>query len=147
MKLRKSDLQLETIVSRITKNELDLQPDFQRGEIWNLKRRQRLIDTSLRVWYVPAVHIVIESDGREVVLDGQQRLAAIRDFMTNDLRVDGKIDPLNPNIQALDGKRFSELPDNVQCAVNRFELQLITLTDYEPQDPNELFFRLINRTT
>lgn len=142
MRLRKSDLQLETIFSRIMKNELDLQPDFQRGEIWDLKRRQRLIDTILRDWYVPAVHIVIELDGREVVLDGQQRLAAIRDFFRDGFRVDGKIDPPNAMIQALDGKRFSDLPENMQYAVNRFELQIITLTDYEPQEPNELFFRL-----
>lgn len=142
MKLRKSDLQLETIVSRIVKKELDLQPDFQRGEIWDLKRRQRLIDTVIRDWYVPAVHIVIESDGREVVLDGQQRLAAIRDFVAGDFRVDGRIEPISPVIQALDGMRFSDLPENVQRAVNRFELQVVTLTDYEPQEPNELFFRL-----
>ena len=142
MKLRKSDLQIETIVSRIVKGELDLQPNFQRGEVWDLKRRQRLVDTVLRDWYIPAVHIVIETDGREVVLDGQQRLAAIRDFVTGGIRVNGKIEPHNRAIQALDGKRFSKLPDNVQRAVNRFELQVITLTDYEPQEPNELFFRL-----
>lgn len=142
MRLSKSDLQVETIVSRITKNELDLQPNFQRGEVWDLKRRQRLIDTILRDWYVPAVHIVVEANGREVVLDGQQRLAAIRDFMKDGFSVDGKIDPPNPKIQALDGMRFSGLPAAEQYAVNRFVLQVITLTDYEPQEPNELFFRL-----
>ena len=73
MKLDKSDLQLETIVSRINAGELDLQPDFQRGEIWDTKRRQRLVDTILREWYVPAIHIVVDTDGEEVVLDGQQR--------------------------------------------------------------------------
>lgn len=142
MKLRKSDLQLETIVSRIRREELDLQPNFQRGEIWDTKRRQRLIDTILRDWYVPAIHIVIESDGREVLLDGQQRLAAIRDFVADGFRVDGKIDPRNEAILTYDGMRFSQLPEMVQRALYRFELQVITLTDYEPQEPNELFFRL-----
>jgi hypothetical protein len=74
MKLDKSDLQLETIVSRINAGELDLQPDFQRGEIWDTKRRQRLVDTILREWYVPAIHIVVDTDGEEVVLDGSKGL-------------------------------------------------------------------------
>lgn len=109
MKLDKSDLQLETVISRIKAKELDLQPDFQRGEVWDLKRRQRLIDTILRGWYVPAVHVVVGSDGREVVLDGQQRLAAIRDFEKDDIRIDGMIDPPNETMKALHGLRYSEL--------------------------------------
>lgn len=142
MKIDKSDLQLESLVSRINEREIDLQPDFQRGEIWDSKRRQRLIDTILRGWYVPAIHIVIDSSGGEVVLDGQQRLAAIRDFFADEIRVDGGIDPPNEKIRQMEGLRFSGLPDDVQRAVKRFVLQVITLSDYEPQEPNELFFRL-----
>lgn len=142
MKIEKSELQLESVVSRISLREIDLQPDFQRGEVWDRRRRQRLIDTVLRGWYVPAIHIVVEEDGAEVVLDGQQRLAAIRDFFQDELRIDGTIEPPDPRIDALHNKRFSELPEEVRRAVNRFVLQIITLTDYEPQEPNELFFRL-----
>lgn len=142
MKLEKSDLQLETIVSRIRAGELDLQPDFQRGEIWDSKRRQRLIDTVLREWYVPAIHIVIDSDGAEVVLDGQQRLAAIRDFFADKIRVNGQTEPEDARIIALDGLRYSRLPTATRRAVNRFVLPIITLSEYEPQEPNELFFRL-----
>lgn len=142
MKLGKSDLQLESIVSRIDAGELDLQPDFQRGEIWDLKRRQRLIDTILREWYVPAIHIVVNSDKEEVVLDGQQRLAAVRDFFANKFRIDGKISPEDESIQALDGLKYSQLPDPIRRALNRFVLPIITLSEYGPQEPNELFFRL-----
>jgi hypothetical protein len=98
MKLSRSELQLETIVRRIVDQELDLQPGFQRGEIWDRPRRQRLIDTILRDWYVPAVHIVKDEDGSEVVLDGQQRLAAIRDFFADQFPVDGKIEPQSNEI-------------------------------------------------
>lgn len=142
MKLEKSDLQLETIVSRINARELDLQPDFQRGEIWDGRRRQRLIDTILREWYVPAIHIVVDSDGEEVVLDGQQRLAAIRDFFADKVKVDGHIEPHDEFIAGLHGLKYSKLPSAVRRAVNRFVLPVITLTEYKPQEPNELFFRL-----
>jgi hypothetical protein len=142
MKLSRSELQLETIVSRIAAGELDLQPDFQRGEIWDRTRRQRLIDTILREWYVPAVHIVQDEDGSEVVLDGQQRLAAIRDFFDDQFQVNGRIEPYSDAIVELHGKKFSQLPESVSRSVRRFILQVVTLTDFEPQEPNELFFRL-----
>ncbi|NKX92807.1 DUF262 domain-containing protein [Sanguibacter hominis ATCC BAA-789] len=142
MKLEKSDLQLETIVTRIRAGELDLQPNFQRGEIWDTKRRQRLIDTILREWYVPAVHIVLDSNGEEVVLDGQQRLAAIRDFFDDRVKIDGRIEPHDESIANLDGLNYSTLPAATRKLVNRFVLPIITLSHYGAQEPNELFFRL-----
>jgi len=142
MKIDKSDPQLETLISRIRSDELNLQPDFQRGEVWDSKRRQRLVDTVLRGWYVPAVHIVRSENGDEEVLDGQQRLAGIRDFFDDKVRIDGLIEPHDPKIQELHGLRYSQLPDAVRKAVNRFVVQTITLTDYQPDEPNELFFRL-----
>lgn len=142
MKISKSELQLESLVSRISNGELDLQPDFQRGEIWDNPRRQRLIDTILRDWYVPAVHIVKEADGAEVVLDGQQRLAAIRDFFAGKFAVDGRIEPVDDEIRRLHGLKYPKLPEQYQRALNRFSLQIITLEASDPREPNELFFRL-----
>lgn len=142
MKISKSEPDLATLVSRIRAGELDLQPDFQRGEIWDRRRKQRLVDTVLRKWFVPAVHVVLDSEGNEVVLDGQQRLVAFKEFLSDELRVDGKLEPASELISELDGARYSELPDTVRRAVDRFSIQVITLTDFEPQEPNELFFRL-----
>jgi Protein of unknown function DUF262 len=143
MELKRSELELETIVQRIERGELDLQPEFQRGEIWDNKRRQRLIDSMLRNWYVPAVHIVHSSQySSDIVLDGQQRLVAIRDFFHNDFPVDGKIVPASEKIRQLDGLRYSQLPPDVKRGLVRFTLTFVTLYEFEPEEPNELFFRL-----
>lgn len=140
--LNRSELELESIVRRIVEGELDLQPDFQRGEIWDNRRQQRLVDTILRKWYVPAVHIVQSEDGVEIVLDGQQRLAAIRDFFLDKFKVDGFTEPATANIEALHGLYFSQLPEATRRALNRFALPVVTLKRFSPQEPNELFFRL-----
>jgi len=143
MELSRSELELESIVRRITTGELDLQPDFQRGEIWDLKRRQRLIDSLLREWYVPAIHIVRQRDGGpDIVLDGQQRLAAIRDYFSDKFAVDGKIEPASELIESLHGLKYSQLPQYARRILQRFALPCVTLRGYEPQEPNELFFRL-----
>ncbi|UXW87079.1 DUF262 domain-containing protein [Microbacterium azadirachtae] len=142
MQVEQSQLELETIVRRVRDREWDLQPDFQRGEVWDNRRRQRLVDTILRSWYVPAVHLVVTEDNRELVLDGQQRLAAIRDFCNDGIKIDGTLKPEDERIASLHGLKYSQLPEAVRKQVNRFFVTVVKLTDFEPSEPNELFFRL-----
>jgi uncharacterized protein with ParB-like and HNH nuclease domain len=77
MKMTPSDPDIQTIYSRICSGDLDLQPNFQRGEVWPTQKKRKLIDSILRDWHVPPVHVVVSERGRQEVLDGQQRLAAI----------------------------------------------------------------------
>ncbi len=148
MKLHRTDPELETLVSRLREKEIDLQPDFQRGDVWNLARRQRLVDTILRDWYIPPVHLISDPDsGRELVLDGQQRLSAIRSFFDNEFPINGRFDPVDPELTELHGLCYSELPPEMSRRVRRFSLTVITLTDYQPEEPFELFFRLNQHMT
>lgn len=142
MRLTRTDLELEVVVRRIERGEIDLQPEFQRGEVWNKSRQTRLVDTILRGWYVPAIHLIQDIDGRDLVLDGQQRLLAIQAFFADQIRIDGGSPPANPQIEALDGRYFSDLPSDTAREVQRFPLSVITLANYEPDEPYELFFRL-----
>ena len=87
MKCSTSTIELETVISRIRNGTLNLQPDFQRGEVWSLAKQKRLIDTILRRWKIPPIHgftsdynDLMDNYVFEEVLDGQQRLVAIRDF-------------------------------------------------------------------
>jgi Protein of unknown function DUF262 len=95
MRLLPSDPDVETIVSRIKSKDIDLQPEFQRGEVWSKPRKQRLIDSILRDWHVPPIHVIENATSKkQEVLDGQQRLASIRDFVDNQFAVDGRIEPV-----------------------------------------------------
>ncbi len=142
MKINYAQPDLETIVKRIDSRELNLQPNFQRGEVWSLAKKQRLIDSILRDWHVPPVHVIELDDGKQEVLDGQQRLVSIRDFVHGNLRVDGDIEPFNAKIAKLDGLTFKELPKTIQRKFNRFTITVNTITDYDPEEPGELFYRL-----
>src|SRR5947208_1772873 len=99
MKITASDPDIETLVNRVRRKELNLRPDFQRGEVWSDSKRQKLIDTILRGWQVPPVHVVtVPGTSEQEVLDGQQRLATIRDFANGQIRIDGTIEPIHPEI-------------------------------------------------
>lgn len=142
MRLTKSDLELEVLFNRIQRKEIDLQPDFQRGEVWDRARQTRLIDTIFRRWYVPAIHIVREEDEREYVLDGQQRLRTINSFFLNEIKVVGDLEPHSEELISLHGKRYNDLPAEFQRRFQRFEITVVTLRDFDPAEPSELFFRL-----
>lgn len=143
MQITPSDPDIATIYGRIKKNKLDLQPNFQRGEVWGLQKKQRLIDSILRGWHVPPIHIVQPKEGViQEVLDGQQRLAAIRDFMENKFPINGEQTPLNKFITKLDGIYWKDLDEDIKDEFEGFTIRVLTLTNYEVEEPGELFYRL-----
>lgn len=133
---------MQTLVRRIQEGDIDLQPDFQRQEVWTRAKKRKLIDTILRGWSIPPIHLVRTNDGQLEVLDGQQRLTAVRDFIDNQFSVDGRIEPLDDEVFALHGKFFKNLPDTARRQVQYFPIKCFTLTDFQPDEPSELFYRL-----
>jgi hypothetical protein len=143
MRLLPSDPDVATIVGRIRNGDLDLQPDFQRGEVWSEVKKQKLIDSVLREWHVPPVHVIeLPGSARQEVLDGQQRLTAIRDFVNGDLRIDGHIEPLDSGIRALHKCGYDDLPAERKRKFDQFTIRVFRITDFEPGEPGELFYRL-----
>jgi Protein of unknown function DUF262 len=147
LRLIPSDPDIQTIIGRIRDGSLDLQPEFQRGSVWSKPKQRLLVDSVLRDWYVPPVHLVRTEDGNQVVLDGQQRLRAIDDFVRGLFRVDGDTDPSDDAIQQLAELRYDELPGGVKRHFDRFTVRVFELIDYLPEEPYELFFRLNQPTT
>lgn len=142
MKCESTDLEIETIVNRIKNEDMDLQPDFQRGEIWTFQKKQKLIDSILRGWKIPPIHVIHNNQSIDEVLDGQQRLAAIRDFYDNIICIDGKILPENSELIQLDGMHYRDLPKKWQRQFRQYSIVIIRLTEYQPEEPAELFYRL-----
>ncbi|ERH49509.1 hypothetical protein O203_15890 [Ectopseudomonas chengduensis] len=148
MRLLPSDPDIETIVSRIKNKDIDLQPDFQRGEVWSKSKKQRLIDSILRDWHVPPIHVIEDvSSRKQEVLDGQQRLAAIRDFSDGEFAIDGTIEPADETMLAVHGMKYRDLPDSYRRRFNQFTIRLFRIVDYKAGEPGELFFRLNQPTS
>ncbi|KIP68356.1 hypothetical protein SN10_19060 [Vibrio harveyi] len=143
MHLTPSDPDISTLVKKIEKNRLDLQPNFQRGEVWGLQKKQRLIDSILRGWHIPPIHVIaVPNSSKQEVLDGQQRLAAIRDFVANKFTFNASFEPYNPAFKTLDGLYYSQLDDDTQGKFDDFTIRIITISDYDAGEPGELFYRL-----
>lgn len=143
MRLIGSDPDIETLVLRIRSGLIDLRPNFQRGEVWSKAKKQRLVDSILRDWHVPPIHVVEVAESKTLeVLDGQQRLVAIRDFTSDVFPIDASIEPLDQKLMPLGGKFFSELPEDWKRQFNQFTIRQFRIVEYTPAEPGELFFRL-----
>lgn len=81
------------------RDQLDLNPPYQRGVVWGTKRKRNLIRSLLSGIPVPSIVIndrSIRFDGWNpeddpfyVIVDGKQRITAIRDFVDGKFTVPG----------------------------------------------------------
>lgn len=142
MKCSSSEIEIEVLLNRIEQNDINLQPDFQRGEVWTIQKKRKLIDSIFRGWKIPPIHVIENANYVDEVLDGQQRLAAIRDFFNNKIAIDGRILPEDPNIEILNGKVYDQLNADLQRKFRKYNIIVIRLTEYNPDEPAELFNRL-----
>ena len=72
---------------------LDLNPDFQRGHVWNAKQQRKYIEYKMKngpganIIYFNCVGWMDDFRGPFVIVDGLQRLTAVTKFMKNKLHV------------------------------------------------------------
>ncbi len=76
------DWTVETILSQIDKDNIDLNPAFQRRNAWNDVKRSKLVESL--IIGIPVPEIVLAEDKEKkrsfIVIDGKQRLLAIAGF-------------------------------------------------------------------
>lgn len=147
MRIQTSDPDIYSIYNRIRRGLIDLQPDFQRGEVWKTPKKQRLIDSILRGWHIPPVHLISDPVAERLeVLDGQQRLVSIRDFLNNEFPINGSLEPFDDEIYSLDGLFWDDLKTNYRDKIELFTIRFLTISDYKIGEPGELFHRLNHPT-
>jgi Protein of unknown function DUF262 len=72
---------LRNLIDLINEDSLDLAPEFQRSQVWNLSQKTQLIESILLQIPLPAFYFAEDADGKMSVIDGVQRLSTIDDFV------------------------------------------------------------------
>lgn len=77
-----TDWTVGTLISQLSRDRFDLEPAFQRRDVWNDRRWSRFIESLLLGIPVPQVVLAERSEnrGRFIVLDGKQRLRSLQRF-------------------------------------------------------------------
>lgn len=118
---------------------LQLSPEFQRRAVWTTKAKSYLVDTILRGKPMPKVLVTQRLvDGRNVrtVVDGQQRLRAILEYLGDDFAV------MRTHNQEFAGKRYSDLPEVTKSEFWQYEIGVDVLFDTELSELLDIFARL-----
>lgn len=77
-----TDWTVDTLISQLHRGRFDLEPAFQRRDVWNDAKRSRFIESLLLGIPVPQVILAEHrhSRGKFIVLDGKQRLRSLQRF-------------------------------------------------------------------
>jgi Protein of unknown function DUF262 len=140
-----ADYTLETIAQYVKNKDIDVQPGFQRKEVWDKVKASKLLESFLFGYPVPNVLLGRPQNGERMeVIDGQQRIMAISSFLRGTFkdtvfRLTGDIAPHYLN------KSFDDLDEADQRRLRNSVLKA-TILVYQDSDPDLKFsvFQRIN---
>lgn len=133
----RKDLSLRELVLLINEGELILQPDYQRGYVWNNKQASKFIESILMRIPVPNIFLSENPDGTTEVIDGQQRLTAVYKFVNNEFRLTGL-----RTLHELNGLDFENLLEPYRKIWGQRSMSAITL---ESETDSEIKFDIFQR--
>jgi len=118
---------------------LELSPEFQRRAVWSEKAKSYLIDTIIRGKPIPK--LIMTQDLRKsrnirVVVDGQQRLRAVLEFIEGNFKIS------RAHNKEFAGCRFSDLSQEIQNDFMKYEIGVDVLFDQSYEDILDIFARV-----
>lgn len=122
---------------------LELQPDFQRREVWTPSAKIMLIDSILSDIPLPKIFLAktIKSGSvHRVVIDGQQRILAILGFLRDEFTLVAPYD--GPHA----GKKFSDLTEDEQNEFLRYRIDFNEADNPSDREVRNVYMR-VNKYT
>jgi hypothetical protein len=118
-----TDWTAETVLSQLNRNNIDLNPSFQRRSAWQEDKQSLFIESLILGLPIPQL-ILADTQGKKgfyIVIDGKQRLLAIRRFCSTDSS--GGFKPLKlkglKQLKHLNGKTYADLVADLSLSEDR----------------------------
>lgn len=126
-----------------TLNRLEINPNYQRGEVWSEAAKIMLMDSILRDIPMPKIFfqaVIKDNKTYRIVIDGQQRIKAILSFL------DGGFNLGEPFDGELKGKKFEELSDETRNNFLAYKIDINEIIDATDDIVREIYSR-VNKYT
>lgn len=130
------------------KNQLDINPDFQRGEVWSNRSQTLFIDSLKKQLPIPSMCISFDiKTKKRLVIDGLQRITSIIKFLNE--KEDWKLAKIDDADVRLSGKKTSEIRENDSELIDIIENVTIPITvlrcDYSKSEHMKYLFQIFYR--
>jgi len=129
------------------KNQLQIQPEFQRNFVWKPTVQTRFIDSLIKQLPIPSLCIGIDyKTEKRIVIDGLQRISTIVKFFENEKWRLSRMSDIDGNIS---GKTVSEVKQKSPNLYARVENATIPVTilrcDFSKQSHMDYLFTIFHR--
>jgi len=95
-------------------------PPYQRKNVWSTRKKQNLLDSLFRRYYIPKIVVrevrLGENKTINEIIDGQQRIITAQEFIHNKLRLPQSLKDITPD---LPGKYYKELNAELRRFVDK----------------------------
>jgi hypothetical protein len=141
---------LSDLIVKFQKGDIFVDNTYQRRSV--LRNKIRLIETILRGYPIPEIYLWAGKANPRTgltklsVVDGQQRLTAIRDYIAGDFALDKKaLDP-QPSDASYKDKQFNELTTKDKQAIWSYNLTVRTIPEEIDMEGIVTIFSRLNET-
>lgn len=136
-------------VDHMRNSLLTVDNSFQRNYVWLEKHQIKLIETILMGFPIPEIYLwqretnASTGNTQMSIIDGQQRLGAILDFITDKFPLKhSELESYNQK-SVFVGKKFSELEDGLKSEIWKFKISIRFVNESVPrEDIVKMFLRL-----
>jgi hypothetical protein len=116
---------------------------FQRPHVWTSKKMEAFIESLLLGWPVPSIFLVLDTDQRYLVLDGQQRINTLAHFYSGSYP-DGKPFVLKDVADNLSGATYKTLSPEARRKLDNTFIQATVIEPRGVHGPDAVY-RLFGR--
>lgn len=123
-------------VRKVERGDIKLEAEFQRKQKWQPDKKSKLIESIILDIPIQAIYLSEEQDSKYEIIDGQQRIRTIYEFINNKFK-------LESTVFGEENNYFKDLEPSVQRKIEDFQLVIFVVKkDNSPYVKFEIFERI-----